>query len=635
MKEIKMKYKIYLVILMVIPTILFGQSEYMVRPNTADSLSGEPNNFHLICSNQGIKQKNKLFLFFPGNGTVPYNYKALIKQAANLGYHAIGLSFPNNNVIDQVCLRSTDSTCKNRIRLEIFDGIDRHVDIVVDANNCIERRALMLLKYLNNSYPQEHWDQYYNDNQIKWGEIIVAGHSQGGLNTEATSKINQVQKVSLFTGEDWLASLNRNDNLVNWNGMTPSKNSIFLAKETGESFDNNLNLITKNNYSFNAFGDLVLIDSLNPSIKLFNLDEKEEKSSYSFWKSIGITPLDDTVASVKDGLYFAPLIFYTPDTRWAFGMAGAYIFHIKDRKNTASNYATRASYLRFTANYTQNKQSDFWSEWSVFTNREKYYLKGELRMRSFPDKFYGIGNNTKLEDKEVYSYRLVTFKFLCLKQVIPNLFAGFDYHFTKEFNFKIEPDRKLATGNITGNTGGTGSALGLVTIFDKRDNVMNPYKGQYAELSSYFYRTAIGGSFNFTAINAEYRKYFKIKEKHIIALQAKSRVSFGSVPFLEMSQVGNDDILRSYPRNRFRDKNLLATQLEYRFPLFWRFGMTTFAGAGDVFNRFQDLNINYLKYTLGAGLRFLMNTAERLNVRIDYGYGSEGGYFYIGFTEAF
>ena len=102
-----------------------------------------------------------------------------------------------------------------------------------------------------------------------------------------------------------------------------------------------------------------------------------------------------------------------------------------------------------------------------------------------------------------------------------------------------------------------------------------------------------------------------------------------------MSQVGNDDLLRGYPRNRFRDKNLLATQLEYRFPLFWRFGMTTFAGIGDVFNNYQDLKLSYVKYTLGMGLRFLMNSAERLNVRVDYGYGSEGGYFYVSFTEAF
>lgn len=370
-------------------------------------------------------------------------------------------------------------------------------------------------------------------------------------------------------------------------------------------------------------------------LHLFGQEDTIKKSSFNFWRYIGITPLNDTSKVEKDGLYFAPLLFYTPDTRWAYGLAGAYIFHVKDKDNSLDQQATRASYLRFTANYTQNKQSDFWSEWSVFTNREKYLFKGEFRMRNFPDKFYGIGNNTNKDSNEIYSYNLVTFKFLGLKQVLPGLFTGFDYHFTKEFNFKLDPDGVLSNGNIVGYKGGVGSALGLVAIFDKRDNVMNPHKGQFIELSSYFYRSFLGGSFDFTVINAEYRKYFKLKPNHIIAFQVKSRFSFGDVPFLEMSQVGNDDLLRGYPRNRFRDKNLLATQVEYRFPLFWRFGMTTFAGIGDVYNNYEDFKLSYLKYTLGMGLRFLINSAERLNVRVDYGYGSEGGYFYVSFTEAF
>lgn len=367
----------------------------------------------------------------------------------------------------------------------------------------------------------------------------------------------------------------------------------------------------------------------------FGQADTTKKSNVNFWRHFGITPLNDTITAEKNGVSFAPLIFYTPDTRWAFGLAGAYVFHLKDKSKHSSKHITRASYVRFTTNYTQNKQSDFWSEWSVFTNREKYFTKGEIRLRNFPDKFYGIGNNTTKDAYEIYSYNLVTFKCLGLKQFFPNFFAGIDYHFTKEFNFKLDPNGVLSNGNIVGYKGGVGSALGLVSIFDKRDNVMNPHKGQFIELSSYFFRKALGGSFNFTVINAEYRKYFKLKPRHIIAFQAKSRFSSGNVPFLEMSQVGNDDLLRGYPRHRFRDKNLLATQIEYRFPLFWRFGMTTFAGIGDVFNNHRDLKLPNVKYTVGTGLRFLMNTAERLNIRVDYGYGSEGGYFYVSFTEAF
>jgi outer membrane translocation and assembly module TamA len=102
-----------------------------------------------------------------------------------------------------------------------------------------------------------------------------------------------------------------------------------------------------------------------------------------------------------------------------------------------------------------------------------------------------------------------------------------------------------------------------------------------------------------------------------------------------MSIAGNEDMLRGYPKNRFRDNHFMGTQVEYRFPLFWRFGMTTFAGFGDVFSRPQDLSWRTTKYTVGAGLRFMVNSAERLNIRLDYGYGSQGGYFWFSVAEAF
>jgi outer membrane protein assembly factor BamA len=142
-------------------------------------------------------------------------------------------------------------------------------------------------------------------------------------------------------------------------------------------------------------------------------------------------------------------------------------------------------------------------------------------------------------------------------------------------------------------------------------------------------------TFSFQTINATYQKYWQFKPKHVLAWQTKARFSFGEVPFLDLSTLGNDDILRGYPKNRFRDQHFFATQLEYRFPLFWRFGAVAFAGAGDVFGPSSTLSASNLKYSVGTGLRFVVDPAERLNIRLDYGYGREGGYFYFVVGESF
>lgn len=243
------------------PTLLFGQTEHLVQPNTADPLSGTPNNFHFIYTNQSITQKNKLFLFFPGTGAVPFNYQEILKHAANLGYHSIGLTYPNNDAINQICSTSTDTTCHSRARLEVFDGIDRHSAITVDINNCIERRTLKLLEYLNTTYPTENWGQYYSGNQIQWNKVIVSGHSQGGGHAGIISKIKQVERVVMFAAMDWITLLWRNADWITWNGQTPDNKYYGFIHQDDESVNFNLIQTTWDNYGMNNFGILVLIDT--------------------------------------------------------------------------------------------------------------------------------------------------------------------------------------------------------------------------------------------------------------------------------------------------------------------------------------------------------------------------------------
>ena len=43
-------------------------------------------------------------------------------------------------------------------------------------------------------------------------------------------------------------------------------------------------------------------------------------------KLFGFSPLSDTITKESKGLFVLPLLYYTPDTRWAAGAAGVYYF---------------------------------------------------------------------------------------------------------------------------------------------------------------------------------------------------------------------------------------------------------------------------------------------------------------------
>jgi outer membrane protein assembly factor BamA len=337
----------------------------------------------------------------------------------------------------------------------------------------------------------------------------------------------------------------------------------------------------------------------------------------------------------KDGGFVPiPLLYYTPDTRLAYGVAGAYYFKIKNKE---TNTSTRLSYIAGLVDYTQNRQLDVWSYWYVFLRDERWILKGELRYRNFPDRFYGIGNNTPETNMERYEYNLISIKKLVMRKLAPNIYLGGDYNFSYLFNFNIDQAPQLSEGAITGSRGGRNSGLGVVFLMDTRDNVANATKGQFLEISSYFYGKALGGQFSYTNFMLTYNRYHRLPwgNNHFLCTNSSLNFNFGDPPFVFLAQAGNEDILRGYARNRFRDMRFIGTQVEYRLPLFWRLGAVGFAGVGEVFDGLSDLRWNRLKYSYGAGLRLAVNRRERVNIRVDYGFGRDNTGFYLGIMEAF
>ena len=87
---------------------------------------------------------------------------------------------------------------------------------------------------------------------------------------------------------------------------------------------------------------------------------------------------------------------------------------------------------------------------------------------------------------------------------------------------------------------------------DSRDNAINAHSGRLVEISSYLYTKALGSTFHFLTSMAFISNTGLLKKNHILAMQNKVRFSFGEVP-LDMSTAGGDDIIRGYPKNRFRN----------------------------------------------------------------------------------
>ncbi|MFT5337432.1 MAG: hypothetical protein ACI9YL_001434, partial [Luteibaculaceae bacterium] len=241
-----------------------GQIQHAVFSGTVNPEATSPNRAHCGYLAENGASKGELFLFLPGTGGAPVNYREILKHAASLGYHSLGLAYSNNGTVSGLCAFSTDTTCHGRAREEIFTGEDLHPEIDVDRANSIAQRTIDILTYFHENYPSEGWNQYFDGEDILWSKIRVAGHSQGGGHAAFIGKKVQVKRAIMFSSFDWIPLLNRSAGWVTENGQTPTSSIFAFFHVDDELLDYQKAEKTWENLGLFQFGIPLNVDD-NPS----------------------------------------------------------------------------------------------------------------------------------------------------------------------------------------------------------------------------------------------------------------------------------------------------------------------------------------------------------------------------------
>jgi len=341
---------------------------------------------------------------------------------------------------------------------------------------------------------------------------------------------------------------------------------------------------------------------------------------------------NDTLQSKKLPIKVAglPVVFYTPETRLAGGVYAHFIYTGSPENNL--------SYFGIFAGLSLNKQYTFSLLPELWWNNNTWHLNGELNWQYWPDKFYGLGNETKSSEEEFYISKIKGIKLDLSRRLKSYVYTGLLFEF--EHNHIIEYDTvsysKLPDGTIPGSTRSVISGVGLNLAMDSRDNIFFPMKGYYYQLRLVYFSKIFGSTTNYLKCIIDLRQYLTLGNNHVIYLQGYAKFQPGNdIPFRNLSLFGGDNLMRGYFRGQFRDNNIFALQAEYHTPYIWRIGGVVFAGAGDVFGPYSDNNFSKIKPSAGVGLRFILLKDEKFNLRIDYGFGRGDRGLYFNILEAF
>lgn len=349
---------------------------------------------------------------------------------------------------------------------------------------------------------------------------------------------------------------------------------------------------------------------------------------------VGQTKSPDSTAQAGEfNLYPLPVIYYTPETRFAFGGVGISTFRFN-----GDWYSERNSFFQLGGAYTQEDQLLFYLPFQLFLKQNQFNVFGELGYYRYSYFFYGVGPDLPEANEELYYVNFPRFRLNLTKLVAENLFLGFRYWFD---DYRLKQTKEggiLDQGKVTGAEGGIVSSLGLIGLFDTRDNYNYPTKGSFLQALVLPNSTVLGSDFDFIRYSLDYVNYQKLSKKTILALNLFGVSIVGDPPFNEQAFIGGREKMRGFYEGRFRDRNLLMAQLEFRQWLFWKVGVAAFGGSGAVAPQWSQYSLSNVKHTAGIGLRYLLNEDDRINIRLDYGFGLNGinsSGFYLTVGEAF
>jgi len=363
-----------------------------------------------------------------------------------------------------------------------------------------------------------------------------------------------------------------------------------------------------------------------------------------------------------------PIIGSNPATGFMVGLGGQYAF----KKPENSLYSMMSGSLQVT---TKNQYLAIFKN-NIYTKKERIFFTGDWRFQIYSQSTYGLGTNAPEGGIVDYQFGLsglpttidslaqpMEYNFLRIHQTMAfkikkNMYLGFGlqldaYAKIDDKKLNLTPGEEFYTSNYGYSIKNrfdpdqyVSSSLNAVYVIDKRDNMIQPYKGYFLSIGWRGDLELLGSEKNGNMLKAEWRSFHNVSPRnpaHLVAFWLISELSpDGQFPYMTLPATSYDQRSRSgrgYTQGRFRGNQYTYGEVEYRFPISKCGGLwsgVAFINATTANNPAQDLALfESIKPGYGVGLRVMLDKATRTNLVLDWGFGEKSSGFYLAVSETF
>ena len=162
--------------------------------------------------------------------------------------------------------------------------------------------------------------------------------------------------------------------------------------------------------------------------------------------------------------------------------------------------------------------------------------------------------------------------------------------------------------------------------YDLRDNPDYPRRGTFLGAKFSNYRDRHFDLYHFRLWHFDLQHYIPLGNQYR-TLVLHGNVAMSDVgsndrfPFYYMPDLGGGERLRGFRERRFRDKNAVLAQIEYRWYASWFLDMALFVDAGKVASRRAEIDFSDWEYAGGLGFR--IHTKRSFVYRMDIAFSRE------------
>ncbi len=339
--------------------------------------------------------------------------------------------------------------------------------------------------------------------------------------------------------------------------------------------------------------------------------------------------IDTTVTKKKYYTTLLPAAGYSLQTKLAATIGISIAF------KTESSSKKGLSNISSSLTYTQYNQFLFPIAANIWAKKDKYNVIIDYRFLKYPSTNYGIGSKTTDNDAYTLNYNYVKLHQTILRKIYKELYAGIGIYYDYFWNItEVDPPSGVKTSFQRYENSNKETAVGLALrlSYDNRDNQVNPLNGSLANIIFRPNYTFLGSDNNWQSLQFEYRKYIKLSphSQNVLAFWSYNWLTIGKgkTPYLLLPSTGWDDQYntgRGYIQGRFRAKNMIYAEAEYRFKISQNslLGGVFFANAASFSGKISN-QLSVIEPGFGLGVRIKLNKNSNTNLCIDYGFGQQG-----------